>query len=219
MFKKKNGGKERGSEKGKENLEEQAQNIMQSSDLEELDRVEIPEELRDRVEGADVSALDDLEDELGFNDSVMTPPIQETESGVQAPPPQSEERASETEQQDEKREEAVDASCSVTISDDKMSALISLYPSQHGGKPLDFEMTKNALEGEGVVYGINEDLLKKLIITVEKTHEEKEGIIVAKGLVPEDGKDGVIVYHFAEDEAILEQDNGDNEAKNDAVRE
>jgi uncharacterized protein (DUF342 family) len=98
-----------------------------------------------------------------------------------------------------------------------MSVLISLYPSQHEGKPLDFETAKNELENNGVVFGINEDLLKKLIITVEKTHEEKEGIIVAKGMVPEDGKDGVIAYHFDEDEAILEQ--GEHDAQNEDVRE
>ena len=54
-------------------------------------------------------------------------------------------------------------------------------------------------------------LLKKLIITVDKTHEEKEGVIIAQGLSPEEGKDGVIEYHFGEDEAILDQDEGEME--------
>jgi len=98
---------------------------------------------------------------------------------------------------------SVDGSCSVKISEDKMTAQISLHPSQHGGKPLSLATVEEKLALAGVVYGINIDMLKKLIMTVEKTKEEKEGVIVAKGTPPEDGKDGNIQYHFSDDESIL----------------
>jgi hypothetical protein len=187
----------------KRDLEGQAQEMMQSNDLKELDQVDIPDELRDRLEGADVAELDDLEHELGF---IAEEPlekqaeIQEVEEMV---PPQTQESLHSEIEAGKQWRERVAGSCEIKISDDRMSAQISLYPSQHGGNPLDFGTVKSELASAGVVFGINEELLKKLIITVEKTHEKKEGVIIAKGLPPEEGKDGAIEYHFGEDEAAL----------------
>ena len=250
MKNKKQKGKERikGVDKSGKDLEDQAQDIMRSSDLEELDRAEIPEALRERLREADVYALDDIEKELGFQETVgeVDIPAAETRfekttfektrfeeetpaAGISMEKPSVEEMTVEvTSDTVESRQgeeavyddveraaqtgEAVDASCIVKISDDKMNALISLYPSQNDGKPLDYEMVKNELKAAGVVYGINEDLLKKLVITVENTHEEKEGVIIAKGLPPEEGKDGFIEYHFGKDEAILDQDDEEEES-------
>lgn len=204
MLKKRDRGKDKAG-RPKKNLEEQAQDIMRSSDLEELEKAEIPEELRDRLEGADVGALDDLEQELGFNVQEPSERPPEEDEAVDLPPPQTGEQLQETVDNGGQEEESIDASCTVKVSEDRMSALVSLYPSQHGGKLLDFATVKDELDSTGVVFGINEELLKKLIITVEKTHEEKEGVIIAKGQPPDEGKDGIIVYHFGEDEAILEQ--------------
>jgi len=255
MKNKKRRGKERikGVDKSGKDLEDQAQDIMRSSDLEELDRAEIPEALRERLSEADVYALDNIEKELGFQETVgeVDIPAAETsfeettfekplfekttfeeetsavgtsmekpsveEMTVGETPDTADDRQVQETVYGEVRQavqsgEAVDASCIVKISDDNMSALISLYPSQNDGRPLDYEMLKNELEAVGVVYGINEDLLKKLVIAVENTHEEKEGVIIAKGLPPEEGKDGFIEYHFGEDEAILDKDEGEEES-------
>jgi hypothetical protein len=84
-----------------------------------------------------------------------------------------------------------------------MSALVSLRPSLHGGEPLTFEGVMKEAASAGVVHGINEDLLKKLIMTVEKTKEEKQGVMFAKGTPPEEGHDGQVEYHFGEDDAVL----------------
>jgi len=206
MSKKKNRGNDRSHKGGKpkKNLEEQAQDIMRSSDLEELEKAEIPEEFRSRLEGADVAALDDLEEELRFDEDEGLSE-EETAAGPVT------QQTLDTEEHVEQPQEGIDASCVVKISDDRMSALISLYPSQHGGKPVDFATVKKELDSAGVVFGVNEELLKKLIITVEKTHEEKEGVIIAKGLLPEEGKDGLIEYYFGEDEALFDQDDGEQE--------
>ncbi len=187
----------------KRNLEEKAQEIMRSNDLKELAQVDIPDELRDRLERAGVAELDELEHELGFlaeEPLEKQAEIKEVEKMVS---PQPEESLHSVIEAGEQWRERVDGSCEIKISDDRMSAQISLYPSQHGGNPLEFGTVKNELTSAGVVFGINEELLKKLIITVEKTHEEKEGVIIAKGLPPEEGKDGMIQYHFGEDEAAL----------------
>ena len=217
MKNKKRRGKEsiKGVDKSGKDLEEQVQDIMRSSDLEELDRAEIPKELRERLSEADVSALDDIEIP-SFAEETSVEGTSIEEMTVEETPDTKESRQVEEAVYNDVEHaaqtgEAIDASCIVKISDDKMSALISLYPSQNDGRPLDYEMAKNELEAVGVVYGINEDLLKKLVITVENTHEEKEGVIIAKGLPPEEGKDGFIEYHFGEDEAILDQDDEEEE--------
>ena len=203
---KKSRGKDRAEEgrKVKKNLEEvQARDIMRSSDLEELDRAEIPEELRHRLDSTDVAELDDLEEELGYKEEELPETQPEEVISEEYVAPQTEQPVYAAEEQAERIEKTVDASCVVKVSNDRMSAMVSLYPSQHGGNSLDFGTVKNELTSAGVVFGINEELLKKLIITVEKTHEEKEGVIIAKGLPPEEGKDGTIEYHFGEDEAAL----------------
>jgi hypothetical protein len=103
----------------------------------------------------------------------------------------------------EPEETRVDGSCSVRISEDGMSALVSLHPSLHGGEPLTFEDVMKEVATAGVVHGVNEDLLKKLIMAVEKTKEEKQGVMFAKGTPPEEGLDGRVEYHFGEDDAVL----------------
>jgi hypothetical protein len=187
----------------KRDFEEQAQEIMRSNDLKALDQADIPDKLRDRVEGADVAELDDLEQELGF---IAEEPLEkrvEIKEVEEMVSPQAEESLHSVKEAGERWRERVDGLCEIKISDDRMSAQISLYPSQHGGNPLDFGTVKKELTSAGVVFGINEELLKKLIITVEKMHEEKEGVIIAKGLPPEEGKGGTIQYHFGEDETAL----------------
>jgi hypothetical protein len=196
-----------GAGKSDDGLEQQAQDIMRSSDLEELDRAEIPDELRERLEETDFSGLDDLEEEFGLSDDVTAEAQPEMPMSRQPSTQPADNACVKKEKHAGPEKEPVDASCSVKISEDSMSALISLYPSMHNGKPLDFAMVKSELDSRGVVYGINEELVKKLIITVEKTQEEKEGVMIAKGLAPEEGKDGYIEYHFGEDESVLYQSN------------
>jgi hypothetical protein len=184
---------------------EQARDIMRSRDVSSLDQVEIPEELRDRLRDAGAGDLEDLEKELGLDGQLIKEPVQGSavreavgldrrEGPVHGVGP---------EEKKEPAFEPVDGSCTVKVSEDRMSAQISLYPSQHNGKPLAFSDVKSVLDTAGVVYGINEDLLKKLIMTVEKTGEEKEDVVIARGTSPEEGKDGAIHYHFGDDESLL----------------
>jgi len=71
-----------------------------------------------------------------------------------------------------------------------MTAIINLYPSRGEGKPLTMDRLKEALNSSGVVYGINNDLLEKLLKNVEERKEEKRGVIIAQGTLPEQGKEG-----------------------------
>jgi hypothetical protein len=179
-------------------IEEQASEIMKSRDVSELDHVEIPEDLRSRLSVAETSELDKLEKEFGS--------ITDRErAGVEAVKEERQETVRSVEEEPllEPEETRVDGSCSISISEDGMSALVSLHPSLHGGEPLTFEGVMKEASSAGVVHGVNADLLKKLIMTVEKTKEEKQGVMFAKGTPPEEGHDGRVEYHFGEDDAVL----------------
>ena len=178
-------------------IQEQASELMKSRDVSELDQVEISEDLRERLNVAENDDLDELERELGMDES----DVDEEEMGKayrEELSPQVEEDL-----EGEPESPSVDGSCFIRVSEDTMSALISLRPSLHGGSPLTFERVKKEIASAGVVYGINEDMLKKLIMTVEKNKEEKQEVIFAKGTPPEEGKDGRVRYHFGEDESVL----------------
>ncbi len=185
-------------------LEEQAQEIMQSKDVAELDQADIPDDLRSLLETADEAVLEGLEREMEIENGS----VRDVEESAEEEAESIERSAAETPQPETEafeEEPKVDGYCTVRISEDKMSALISLYPSQHGGEPLHYDTVRNALDSAGVIFGVNEDLLKKLILTVEKTEEEKVDVMIAHGIQPEEGEDGSIQYHFSEDESILSE--------------
>jgi uncharacterized protein (DUF342 family) len=178
-------------------IREQALELMKSSDVAELDQVEIPEEVRDRLSIAGNDGLEELERELGM-DEIEADETERVKAGR-------EEYSSQVEEEVEEEPElpSVDGSCLVRVSEDAMSALISLHPSQHGGNPLTVEYVRKEIASAGVVYGVNEDLLKKLVMTVEKTKEDKQEVIFARGTPPEEGKDGRVQFYFDEDERVL----------------
>ena len=84
-----------------------------------------------------------------------------------------------------------------------MSVTIDLYPSEGNGQPLTLESVKAKLDTMKVVYGINYELLLKLITKVEKTKNVKKGIIIARGQPPKEGKNGWIEYKFSDHEDVL----------------
>jgi hypothetical protein len=91
-------------------------------------------------------------------------------------------------------EERVDGRFEITVSEDRMRAFISLFPSG-GGTPLAVERIKKSLSALKVVFGVNDELLKRLVDNVERTKDEKSGVIIAQGLLPEEGKGGYVKYH------------------------
>ena len=80
----------------------------------------------------------------------------------------------------------------ITISDDQMEAFLSFLPAEPGGSFLTTGQVMEAISAKGVRRGIDENLLETLL-------EEKacgEPICFAKGAMPEDGRDGELVFHF-----------------------
>ncbi len=194
-----------------EAIEEQILDIIEESELSDLDQVELPEEVRSRLEGADLNKLDIIEKELGIEGAVPSnvEPVEERKK------PHSEEKklpARDSVVIDEgvllkppsvEAGRPADGRCVVKVSDDRMSAFVDLYPSQQGGAPITYESVRKEIRSAGVVFGVNEDLLKKLIQSVEQPKDVKRGVIIARGRVPEEGQDGSIDYHFDDNDSVL----------------
>jgi len=212
-------------------LEEQLRYIMESSELSELDQVELPEEIRSKLEKADITQLESIERELGLNEfmsqgenlssmkdvrSTVTSEIpkeiaptgkKKPSAGIVDDAVDSIDEFAEIPPEPSLVEQGkpFDGRCEVKISEDKMSAFIDLYPSQYGGRPLTSGFVMGKLKSAGVVYGVNEELVKKLVRDIEQTKDVKRGVIIARGRLPEAGIDGSIEYHFSEDDSVLQK--------------
>ena len=89
-----------------------------------------------------------------------------------------------------------------------MSASISLFPSKGTGIPLNLNIINKAVKSLNIVYGVNYDLLKELVIKVEESKTEKTGVVFAQGTPPREGRDGAIEYNFSETEDVLKEQEG-----------
>ncbi len=199
------------SKQGKKNIsgiEEQVQDILKNTEVPDIGKMDIDVTIRNRLEKADASELDSLEEELGIpSDTEFFEMVNEDGGDVFQEPAEviEDQNSAPVEVHEAKKDEeiSIEGRCAVRVNDDKMSAVIDLIPSEGNGKPLAYEMVNSELKSKGVVYGVNTELLKKLIQNVEKTKNAKKGVIIAQGVLPEQGKDGSIEFRFSDDESIL----------------
>ena len=85
---------------------------------------------------------------------------------------------------------AVDAEAKITISSDCLEALIELTPPRNNGSDLTYEALCARLASEGVVFGIDVEVLKAFS---EKPYYNLE-TVVARGIPPTHGEDAVLTY-------------------------
>lgn len=88
--------------------------------------------------------------------------------------------------------EDVNGSVKVNIDRDKMKAYLEVTPALANGIPVSLEIAKSALEGKGVVFGIDENQISE---AVKEKNWGKE-VMVAQGRPAVDGKDAIIDYKF-----------------------
>ncbi len=205
-------------------IEDQVQDILKSTELPDIGKMDLDETIRHRLEEADASELDSLEEELGITsdtefyeminegkeDVFQKPVVVENQKNNQKNSGRAEIHEEDTEEETDK-EASIDGSCAVKVNEDRMSAVIDLTPSEGNGEPLTYEMVDRELKSQGVVYGVNTELLKKLVQNVEKTKNLKKGVIIAQGTLLEQGKDGSIEFHFSDDESVLFEENNNKE--------
>jgi len=176
-------------------IEDVARDIIETTDIPDIDNIDLPERLKEQLMDAGLSELDELEKELGIDGGHFL-------SSSDAEPP---ERQVEQEEACE-CEQDKDGEFEISLDEDYMSVTIDLYPSRGKGVPLTYERVKEKLDALNVVFGVNYDLLTKLVEKVEESGSEKIGIVIARGKFPEEGEDGRIEFKFSESDAIFREE-------------
>jgi uncharacterized protein (DUF342 family) len=175
-----------------DDIEEKMKDIVDDLDLSDIDAIEVPGSVKERLESADTSDIEDIEKELGIEEEKLPDEVSDYE----------ETEYQESENIEEERVN-VDGSFTLSLKEDLMSVTIDLYPSHGDGQPLTVESVKDKLKSLEVVFGINYELLEKLVKKVEESKSEKKDIIIARGQPPKEGKNGWIEYKFGDSEDIL----------------
>ncbi len=80
--------------------------------------------------------------------------------------------------------------CTIDIAEDAMAAYLMLYGKSDGDYT--YEELLQYLKENGIIYGIREKVIKKMI----EEHQYYEEIIVARGTLSAKGKDGYFEFHF-----------------------
>jgi len=86
----------------------------------------------------------------------------------------------------------VDEQALITVSGDQMEAEITLLPPDEAGERLTFEKIVQEAAAKGVVYGLDEEAIHMVL----ERRPYGKSICIAKGLLPEDGEDGELVFYF-----------------------
>ncbi len=193
-------------------IEDQVVDIMKNAYVPDLEHIDVNEAVKKRLDTTDFSELENLETELGLEDILTT---RDSDAAADIPveyrfvDAEDEETAHLAEietgndAQRTEQKESVDGSFELHVTEDKMSLLLDLHPSSGGGKALRADTVMAKICAMKIVYGVNSELIERLVASVEQTKDEKTGVIVAQGKQPEEGKDGSIEYRFNESDETL----------------
>jgi uncharacterized protein (DUF342 family) len=95
--------------------------------------------------------------------------------------------------------DVIDGTCSITISEDGMSAWITLSSPKNGGAAVTLEQVNKALEENGIAVNINQLVVEQTVYLKLWDHPH----LVATGDPAEEGKDGYIEYFFPISEEVM----------------
>lgn len=100
----------------------------------------------------------------------------------------------------------VDASIEVSVSSDKLQAILNIKPPENGGSPCNFPTIRKTLVDNGIRYGLDTQKL----LSICENPRYNEDIIVAEGLAPIHGVDGSfdIKFNTKEDCKLVRKEDG-----------
>lgn len=106
----------------------------------------------------------------------------------------------------------VDAEVKVRVEADRMTAMLQVFPPEHGGQDVTREMIEQKLQEQQVVYGIDEALIDQIV----KEKNYMRMYIIAKGKPAIPGKDGIVRELFQRDQhlKLVEKEDGSIDFKN-----
>jgi uncharacterized protein (DUF342 family) len=88
----------------------------------------------------------------------------------------------------------------ISVREDEMEAVIeTITPPSGNGKPVNVEDIEHALAGMGIVFGINKDAIKNIVLEVVETGTPRNNIQIAAGEPGKTGKDGRIDLKVGQD--------------------
>lgn len=82
----------------------------------------------------------------------------------------------------------------ITVSDDKMSATLTLYPGFSGGGGLSLNDIVEYCSEREITYGIDEVSIKETIDLIAETKQPQIDIPIARGVLPVDGRDAFLRF-------------------------
>ena len=179
-------------------IETLSREIIDEIEIPDIEELGIPGELKESVKNAGPESLREMEKKLGLGDieeETDTVSFTEKESDV----------LPDGEVYDPDSYNA-DGRFEIHVADDRMNVTIDLFPSAGGGRPLSLGAIRTALNDMKVVYGVNTDLLERIVKKVEESKSEKAGVAIARGTPPAQGKDGTIEFLFGESDEIFEDE-------------
>jgi len=181
-------------------MESLSRDIIDKIEVPDIDKLDIPQRLKEGVKNGGKGDLEEIEKQLG----IMPPDAYHAEDrniifGVP-------EKTGDEQESEEPGEEDTDGRFEVRIAEDRMSATIDLYPSSGLGRPLSFGAIRTKINELKIVYGLNTDLLERLVKKVEESKKDKSGIIIARGIPPKEGKNGSIEFKFDESDDVLNRE-------------
>ena len=181
-------------------LEDQARDIIRKTALPGQKDTGIDEELVRKLDGAGIAEIDEIERMM----SVHTPSEDRDEPhGTRAAEATADSVTIDEDVLPKSMVRPVDGTFLIQVSEDKMSASIDITAPAGGGKPVRFTEVKSKLAAMKIVHGVNDGLLKQVLLTVEKTGQGKKAVVFAQGTPPTDGADGSIEYFLKKDARIL----------------
>ena len=109
-------------------------------------------------------------------------------------------------------EEPIDAEVELKVSADHMHVTILLHEPKYGGEHLQLEDVLSALDSEGIIYGIDNELIENKV----KDREYGKMFVGATGLPAKDGVDGRVIEVMPRFKTLsfTENERGDVDFKN-----
>jgi uncharacterized protein (DUF342 family) len=192
--------------KKKLNMDEIAslsRDIIDDIEVPDIEGLDIPQHLKDSVKKGATNDLEEIEKQLGIT-------ARETnhaeDRNIIFGMPENAGDTGDDEEGYEESEEDAHGRFDIKIADDRMSVTIDLYPSSGLGRPLSIGAIRTKINAMKIVYGLNIDLLERLVEKVEESKKEKSGIIIARGTPPKEGKGGSIEFKFSESDDIFNEE-------------
>lgn len=99
----------------------------------------------------------------------------------------------------------VDAEADIIVSEDEQSAYLGIQPPKYGGKDLTYAQLVAALEKKRVMFGVKNDVVQELA----NKPQYNTMVLVAQGVLPVQGSDARLEYHFSQSREIRPRERAD----------